>query len=68
MKLNTINSYTLGEQHQENERSGDSMVESKKKHKDKWEEEKDPDQDKSKSTATRRSSDLTAEGLPQCPV
>ena len=64
MGLNTINSYTPGEQHQENDRSGDSMVENKKKHKDDGEEEKDPDQDNSESTATRRSSDPTAEGLP----
>merc|ERR1711962_194317 len=64
MGLNTINSYNPGEQHQENEKSGDSMVENKKKHKDEGEEEKDPDQDNSKSTATRRSTDPTAEGLP----
>ena len=64
MGLNTINSYNPGEQHQENEKSGDSMVENKKKYKDEGEEEKDLDQDKSESSATKRSSDPTAEGLP----
>ena len=64
MGLNAINSYNPGEQHQENEKSGDSMVENKKKHKDEGEEEKDLDQDKSESSATKRSSDPTAEGLP----
>ena len=64
MGLNTNNSHTPGEQHQEKDRSGESMVENKKKHKDEVEEEKDPDQDNSESTATRRSSDPTAEGLP----
>ena len=54
MWLNTINSCTPGEQHQEHERSGDSMVENKKKHKDEVEEEKDPDQDKSESTVVVR--------------